>query len=64
MHNLDKSLFRKFCYFMFSEYQLEIWRYEGRYAPLTRFKYIRQNYSFLKREFEKNKHEWYMREVK
>ena len=49
---------------MFSEYQLEIWRYEGRYAPLTRFKYIRQNYSFLKREFEKNKHEWYMREVK
>lgn len=56
-----RNYFRDFCFHMFSEYELEVWRYEGRYAPLNRFKYIRHNYEFLKREFSKCEHEWIMR---
>jgi hypothetical protein len=59
MDDIERRLFHDFCNHYFNEYQLEVWRFEGRKAPLSRWKYFRNNYSFLKEKWKEEGSLWY-----
>ena len=58
MDNIEKKVFKDFVKWYFYEYQLEVWKYEGRKAPLTLGKYYQTNYSFLLTKWKDEKPKW------
>jgi hypothetical protein len=55
--NYERKAFKNFCYFYYTENCVER-HAEQREIYINRFRYIRANYNYLKREFKKAKSLW------
>ena len=58
MDYIEKKVFKNFVTWYFHEYQLEVWKYEGRKAPHTLQSYYKSNRSFLLSKWKKEKFNW------
>ena len=54
---IERNAFRNFCYFMYIENCVERHN-ESREIYGNKFRYIRKNYDYLKREFKESKSLW------
>ena len=55
--NYERKAFRNFCYYYYIENCVERHN-EQREIYINKFRYIRRNYTFLKKEWEKKKDNW------
>ena len=55
--NYERKAFKNFCYFNYTENCVER-HAEQREIYANKFRYIRANYNYLKKEFEKAKSLW------